>query len=167
MKLLLKRTLFLFVAVNFLFILPVFSKLYAQNPQPGELGGPCRITAPAPKCNVGYFCINNICARGTTELIQDKCPVNNISTAIGCVPLGSFNLITKFFLGWALGIAGGLALLLIVLSAYRIATSQGDPRRLQGGQELLFSAIGGLIMVVLSVYLLRFIGVDLLGLFSQ
>lgn len=101
----------------------------------------------------------------TAKRVQCAGQPNTISTAIGCVPIGNITTITHFFLGWALGIAGGVALLLIGFSGYRIATSQGDPKRLQGGQELLMSAIGGLLMVVLSVFLLRFIGVDLLGLF--
>lgn len=103
---------------------------------------------------------------GTASRVSEGCDNQNyINTAIGCIPINDVNALTRFFLGWALGIAGGIALLMIGFAGYRIATSQGDPRRLQGGQELLMSAIGGLLMVVLSVYLLRFIGVDLLGIF--
>lgn len=105
-------------------------------------------------------------AGGTADRVSEGCDNTNfINTGIGCVPINDINALTQFFLSWALGIAGGVSLLLIGLSSFKIATSQGDPRRLQGGQELLMSAIGGLLMVVLSVYLLRFIGVDLLGLF--
>jgi hypothetical protein len=124
------------------------------------------------QCFGGNICVGGKCVvapNTTATQVQEgsTCPIDHISTAIGCVPIGDINLISKFFLGWALGIAGGVAILLIGFASYRIATSQGDPRRLQGGQELLLSAIGGLIMIVLSVYLLRFIGVDLLGLFSR
>lgn len=101
----------------------------------------------------------------TSEQVQCPNRPGTVSTAIGCVDFNDINLTSQFFLRWGLGIAGGVALLLIGLAAYRIATSQGDPRRLQGGQELLLSAIGGLLMIVLSVYLLRFIGVDLLEIF--
>ncbi len=102
-----------------------------------------------------------------SELVSQGCEEGEgwVNTAIGCIPLNNVPEMTKFFLTWAIGIAGGIALLLIGFAAFRITTSQGDPRRLQGGQELLLSAIGGLIMVVLSVYLLRFIGVNLLGFF--
>lgn len=99
------------------------------------------------------------------EEVQCEGQPGTIDTAIGCIPINDVAALTSFFLRWALGIAGGVSLMMIGFAGYRIATSQGDPRRLQGGQELLMSAIGGLLMVVLSVYLLRFIGVDLLGLF--
>lgn len=101
------------------------------------------------------------------DTLTAGCPTDKyyINTAIGCIPFEDMTQITQFFLRWAVGMAGGLALILIVVASYRIMTSQGDPRRMQGGQELLLSAIGGLVMVVLSVYLLRFIGVDLFGLF--
>lgn len=101
----------------------------------------------------------------TAERVQGTCPESNINSAIGCIPFNDTNAIAGFFLRWALGIAGGVALSMIGFAGYRIMTSQGDPRRLQGGQELLLSAIGGLLMVVLSIYLMRFIGVDLLGIF--
>lgn len=107
---------------------------------------------------------SNSTSGGTGQLhCQDR--PNTINTAIGCIDFSDTNALAKFFLGWALGISGGVALLLVGLASFRIATSQGDPKRLQGGQELLLSALGGLLLIVLSVFLLRFIGVDLLGLF--
>lgn len=66
-------------------------------------------------------------------------------------------------IGVALG--GSVALILIVISAYRIMTSQGDPRRLAGAKELLAGAVFGIIMLVFSGFILRFIGVKILGLF--
>jgi len=104
-------------------------------------------------------------AMGTAGIVQCSNRPGTINTAIGCIDFNDINLTSQFFLRWLLGIAGGVALFLIWLASYQIATSQGHPRRLQGGQELLLSAIGGLIMIVLSVFLLRFIGVDLLGIF--
>lgn len=157
------------------------AKVNAQAPGPGEAGGPCI----AGDCNTGLICTGDgVCTTDagqntggnttpTSEQVRECrdgrciCPENHISTAIGCINIENINLTARFFLGWGLGIAGGVALLLIALAGFRIATSQGDPRRLQGGQELLLSAIGGLIMIILSVYLLRFIGVDLLGIFSN
>lgn len=107
----------------------------------------------------------NSTSSNTAEEVQCENRPGTVDTAIGCINFNNINLTVAFFLRWASGIAGGVALLLIALAGFRIATSQGNPQRLQGGQELLLSAIGGLLMVVLSVYLLRFIGVDLLGIF--
>ena len=94
---------------------------------------------------------------------QGSCPEQHIDTAIGCIPLGS-QAMTEFLLRWGLGIAGGIALILIVYSGYMMTTSTGDVNRLQAGKELLTAALMGLILLVLAAYILKFIGVDLLQL---
>lgn len=91
---------------------------------------------------------------------------NGIQTAIGCIPIAADNQgtgIASFFLRWGLGIAGGIALILIVYSGFMMSTSTGDPRKLQAGKELLTGAVSGLILIVLSAFILDFIGVDILG----
>lgn len=87
-----------------------------------------------------------------------------IDTAIGCIPIGSGQEFTEFILKWALGIAGGVAFLLILYSGFMIMTSTGDPKKLQAGRELLTAAISGLVLLIFSVFILRLIGVDILGL---
>lgn len=88
-----------------------------------------------------------------------------IRTAIGCVPaLDSSQALIGFILNWAIGIASGVAFLLILFSGFQIMTSSGDPQRLKAGQELLTAAISGLILLVFSVFILRLIGVQILGL---
>jgi len=99
------------------------------------------------------------------QLGGNPCTNNELNTAIGCINFNDINALTRFFLQWFIGIGGGVALVLIVLASYKIMTSQGDPRRLQGGQELFTSALAGLILLVFSVFLLRVLGVDVLGLF--
>lgn len=84
-----------------------------------------------------------------------------IDTAIGCIPIEQQGMIT-FFLKWAIGIAGGIAFILIIIASFQIMTSQGDPKRLQAGKELLNSAIMGLILLIFSVFILRIIGVRIL-----
>jgi len=92
------------------------------------------------------------------------CPENNINTAIGCIPVADTNAFMGWVLGWAIGVGGGIAFLLIVYASFMIMTSSGDPTRLKAGQELLTSAISGLIMLIFSVFILKFIGIDILGL---
>ena len=92
---------------------------------------------------------------------------SGIDTAIGCVPvLANDNGVAfyGFILKWAIGIAGGIAFLLIVYAGFMIMTSSGNPDRLKAGQELLTSAISGLILLVLSVFILDLIGVKILRL---
>lgn len=90
---------------------------------------------------------------------------NAIDTAIGCISvLDSQEAFLGDILKWAVGVGGGIAFLLIVYASFMIMTSAGNPERLKAGQELLTSAISGLILLIFSVFILKFIGVDILEL---
>lgn len=88
----------------------------------------------------------------------------SINTAIGCIPVGNTNAFIGFILRWAIGVGGGIAFLLILYAGFMIMTSSGNPDRLKAGQELMTSAIAGIIMLIFSVFVLRVIGVDILKL---
>lgn len=85
-----------------------------------------------------------------------------IASAIGCIPVEDTTAFVSFILGWAIGIGGGIAFLLIIYAGFMIMTSSGNPERLKAGQELLTSAIAGLIMLIFSVFILNLIGVRIL-----
>lgn len=87
---------------------------------------------------------------------------NGINTAIGCIPINNTNDLIGFILKWAIGIGGGIAFLLTIYAGFMIMTSSGNPERLKAGQELLTSAIAGLIMLIFSVFILEIIGVKIL-----
>lgn len=89
---------------------------------------------------------------------------DGINTAIGCIPYGPTGL-AKFALGWALGIGGGIALLMISGAAIIIMTSAGDPKKMQSGKELMTAAISGLLLIIFSTFILRFLGVALFNIF--
>ncbi|MBI2591025.1 MAG: hypothetical protein HYW33_04145 [Candidatus Blackburnbacteria bacterium] len=89
---------------------------------------------------------------------------SGLSTALGCIPVGDTNSFVGWFLKWALGISGGVAFLLIIFAGFQIMSSTGNPDKIQGGKELLNAAISGLILIIFSVFLLKLIGVDILGL---
>jgi len=96
-----------------------------------------------------------------------KCDDNTagIQTAIGCIHvLGSSEEFLSDILRWAVGIGGGIAFLLILYAGFMIMTASGNPERLKAGQELLTSAISGLILLIFSIFILKFIGIDILGL---
>ncbi len=89
-----------------------------------------------------------------------------IQTAIGCIhtsPAGFIKDTMKF----VIAISGGLAFLLMLLGAFQMLTSAGNPETLQAGRERLQNAIIGLLFVIFAVLLLRIIGVDILGLGEQ
>lgn len=83
-------------------------------------------------------------------------------TAFGCIVVEGVSFVSTL-LAFGVGIAGGIAMLLIVFGGFQILTSAGNPERLNAGKELIGSAITGLLMIIFSVFLLRVIGVDILG----
>ena len=82
-------------------------------------------------------------------------------TAVGCVPTDPTELI-KWAFPYLLGFGGLAAFLLIVFAGIQIMTSSGNPEKLKAGKELITSAVMGLIFIILSLFLLRVIGVDIL-----
>ncbi len=78
----------------------------------------------------------------------------NIGTDPQSIVQGLFGLI--------LSSAGGIALLLIIISGYRILVSQGNPEALKGAREQLTAAIVGLLFIILSVAVLQIIGINIL-----
>jgi hypothetical protein len=94
---------------------------------------------------------------------EGGCGSEEVYTAIGCVPVGDEQPFTEFILGWGVGIAGGIALILIVVAGIMFTTSGGDPKRMQAAKELLTAAIGGLLLLLFGVFILEFIGVDILN----
>lgn len=120
---------------------------------------------------LGFKCCPNTGVSSTKQWCNPKIgpfeiPIGTkLNTAIGCIDLLSSNeAFLGSILGWAVGIGGGIAFLLIIYSGFMIMTASGNPERLQAGRELLTSAISGLILLVFSIFLLRLIGVDILGL---
>ncbi len=69
---------------------------------------------------------------------------------------------TLYKLGLPVAIVIGLAL--IIINGYGIMTSEGDPRKVQTAKENLFSAIMGLVFVLLALVIYRVIVSSLFGL---
>lgn len=90
-------------------------------------------------------------------------PDKEVSTGFGIVSTDPKQLVNTV-LTIAIGIAGGVAFLLIVYGGFRLAFSQGDPKAVQEAREIITSAIVGLLLVIFSVFLLNLIGIDILGL---
>jgi len=137
-----------FVAALFLLLFNLFTPfVYAQRgPRPSPTASPTASSTQQTEESV-------TCDEG-----------KGINTAIGCIPINDTNAFIGFILRWAIGIGGGIAFLLILYAGFMIMSSSGDPERLKAGQELLTSAIAGIIMLIFSVFILRVIGVDILGL---
>ncbi|MGI6278377.1 MAG: pilin [Patescibacteria group bacterium] len=86
---------------------------------------------------------------------------NGVQTALGCIPTDPMALI-KWIFPYLLGFGGLAAFALIVFSGIQILTSAGNPEKVQGAKETITSAITGLLFIILSLFLLRLIGADIL-----
>lgn len=86
---------------------------------------------------------------------------NKFYSAIGCIDTSFEGIIGQVFtLG--IGAAGMIALGCIIYSAFIMQTSMGNPEQLQKAQENVTSCITGLILIILSIFILRVLGVDIL-----
>ncbi len=133
-----KRIIFVAISV----IIGIY-QLTSATPSYAQVGG---ATKPATQSKAGLLCGSG-----------------GISTAIGCVPvLQNKEEFLAFILRWAIGVGGGIAFLLILYGGFMVMSSSGNPERLKAGQELLTSAISGLVLLIFSVVILNLIGVKIL-----
>lgn len=109
----------------------------------------------------GYFCDED--GNPTEEPLDDEDQPRPLYTATGCVPVNDKQAFTAFMLTWAVGIGGGLSLLLFVYAGFLFLSSQGNPQRLRLAKTILGAAMTGIIMLIFSVTLLKIIGVNILG----
>jgi len=90
------------------------------------------------------------------------CPTpNDVCTALGCIPSIPTNFVA-WLLARAISLGGGIAFLLMIFGGFKIITSSGNPEAVKVGQELITSALMGLIFIIFSVFLLQLIGVKIL-----
>lgn len=85
-----------------------------------------------------------------------------IPTAFGCIPIASVNTLVVFLIKWGLRFAGGVAMLLIIIAAILLITSSGDLKKIQSAKELITATITGILMLIFSIFILRFIGANIL-----
>jgi len=85
----------------------------------------------------------------------------SLDTAIGPIPLDPTGFLT-YLLQILFGISGGIALLLMIFGSFQVILSSGNPDKVKAGQEIITSAIMGLLFIIFSIFILRFIGVEIL-----
>lgn len=83
-------------------------------------------------------------------------------TAIGCLDVSSGGFAKTLF-GIGIGVGSMIAFILILFGALQMMTSAGNPEKLHAGKELVTAAITGLLFILFSVFLLRIIGVNIIG----
>jgi type IV secretory pathway VirB2 component (pilin) len=80
------------------------------------------------------------------------CGVNGVAT-LDCIFPIIANLIT-----WAIGLAGTVALFMIIFAGYQLLFSGGDSKTVDGARKTLTFAIIGLVLVFLSFLIISVIG---------
>jgi len=86
----------------------------------------------------------------------------SLATAIGCIPTDSYSALFAKLLGFSIGIAGGIAFLMILVGGLKVLMSTGNPEKLEEGKDQIQSALVGLMLVIFSVFILQLIGVEML-----
>lgn len=122
-------------------------------------------------CEVKDECKASSCeARRIAPAIQPTpCDSNNdgvddgIQTALGCIPTKDPTQFVAWLLKFAIGIGGGIAFLLIIFGAIKVLASAGNPESVKAGQEMITSALMGLLFIIFSLFLLQLIGVKILN----
>lgn len=84
-----------------------------------------------------------------------------VNTAIGKIEVSPVAFIRRVF-AVILSLAGGIALMLIIYSGYKLMTSQGNAETIQGARETLTSAIVGLLFIIFSLVIFEVVTGDIL-----
>lgn len=85
-------------------------------------------------------------------------------SGIGCIYMSNFtDFIEKNVFGTLLGFAGVFAFMCILYASILMQTSRGDTEKIKRAQQLLTSCVTGLILIIFSVFILRIVGVNILG----
>ena len=88
-------------------------------------------------------------------------------TALGCMPADRVDrFLAEGVLGIGIGIAGAISVLCIIYGAIQFQLSAGEAAKVQKAQKLITQCILGLLLILFSVFLLRFVGVNLLRIYG-
>jgi len=86
-----------------------------------------------------------------------------IQTALGCFPTQPEDIV-RWLVKYSVIFSGGMGFLLMAYASFQMITSGGDPEKLKEAQSLFTSAIAGILLIVFSLFILRFIGYNILKL---
>lgn len=88
-----------------------------------------------------------------------------VRTSLGNIifPTDPSGVVQRLF-GILLGLAGVIAIFLIIFSGFRLALSQGNQEKVQAARETLTAAVAGLLFIIFSAAILQIVGVNVLGL---
>lgn len=117
-------------------------------------------TPPLPPLPTGSSCAKwgtgtqeGVCIGVVTSIFQGDSESGNISTDPAQFIVRILTIILAF--------SGGIALLLIISSGYKIIMSKGKPEGIQQGRDQLIAAIVGLVFIIFSFVIFQLVVVDI------
>lgn len=139
-----------------------FCSLRWEVGTPDNPGGPIGGPGSGPGTGGGTYSLCTQIGDEGAKAVCENCSDNDgIWTAFGCIKTNPRSIVTTF-MQIGLGLAGGVALIMILAAGFLFSTSQGDIKRTGEAKELLTSAVMGLLFIIFSVVILQFIGVSIL-----
>lgn len=130
-----------------------------QDAQPKQ---PDYLQCSTPICYPGCGCDAPCSKNFNFQPGRLPCTNGTCHTAIGAISTDIANAVKNIF-GILLGLAGTVAVILIIYSGYRLMISRGNPEQIQNAREQLTAAIVGLLFVILSFVFLNLIFVKILN----
>lgn len=97
------------------------------------------------------------CVGVTINIGRNPCEGGVCETALGPISTNITQFAAKF-LTIAIGLAGGIALILLVYGSVRVLTSAGNQQSLAAGRDVIIAAIAGLLFLIFSILILRALG---------
>ncbi|MCL5795623.1 MAG: hypothetical protein M1338_04705 [Patescibacteria group bacterium] len=61
---------------------------------------------------------------------------------------------------WSIGIAGSLAIIMLIYAGYLYVTSMGNPDNINSAKEIIIGALSGLLLLILASLILRSLGIS-------
>lgn len=107
--------------------------------------------------------------QGRTEFIGcASCALaGGYPSAIGCLPLDNVGLfISQTVFGILMGFAGAFCIGCFIYSSVTIQFSQGDSEQIANARKTLTQCILGFLFIIFAVFILRFVGVNLLQIYG-
>lgn len=92
---------------------------------------------------------------------MENCAENEVLTELGCFPTDPANFVGKFY-GVGLSFIGMTALLFLIIGAYLILTSQGNPDQLRNGKTFIYYALAGLFLAIFGYLFITIVVADIL-----
>ncbi len=131
---------------------------------------PEEVKAGKCTCNPkqGFTIKEDFCSKVATSE-QSSCQTcaqsnEGVWTALGCIKFNLGMFITGTLFRLSIGIGGMIALGCILYATVLLQISRGEPDKIQHARELITSCIIGLLLIIFSIFILRFVGVDILKL---